>query len=302
MATRTSRTARARAAAHRTAPPAPPAPTGTGTTPPPATHNWGAAIGIVIGILAILASCAGLLWVGAQITDPATFSAEAKATIVVANAKATATAFARVTEVAALATEAANQASAILGTPTNTPTNAPTAAPTATPRATLVPATSTPAPPTAAPTATLTGTTGITGTVSLKYDNGTGDCMSQANRPSAPFVAKQTNYLANFICEANAAGGKQTDLEKAIVEIQSQAANTGAKVITGSAVTMPEGQAWVVWTSNAEGVTVPNDVAFPAGTTHPAKGQIWVLPPIGGGIGNRTFSGGSAGFWAVAVH
>ncbi len=311
MATRTSRSSSARAAARRRAaaaaaatPPTPaPAPT---PAPQPASQptrsNRGAAIGIVIGILAILAFCAGLLWVGAQITDPANFSAEAKATIAVGNAKATATTFARATQNAELATKAAEEASAILGAPTNTPTNTPTAAPTPTqaPTSTPVPPTATRVPPTSAPTATITTTIAIspsTGIVSLKYDETNGTALTPG----------QSRLIALYLREAGA-GPSQAEMEKAVAAIQLEAKNAGATVFQGSTLKLDQHHAWLVWTPNALNSEQPNDVSkvyssLPLVAIPPTLGRVYIQVPFAEGVPLRTkdtWSG--AEYWAVAVH
>lgn len=148
------------------------------------------------------------------------------------------------------------------------------------------------------PGATSVAPSGIVG---LTYDRNTPDCLNKANNPADPLVAGQTTYLAYYLCTAIEAGTTQDAVEKAIAEIQKEAAGVGANIWEGQSVTIPEWQAVLVWCSNASGVVTPNDVSYPIDEQHPAAGQVYELPPIGGGVNARSFSGCEAGFWAVAV-
>lgn len=175
-------------------------------------------------------------------------------------------------------------------------------------KATQIVAALTPGAPTSAPGATPGATPNVpSGIVSLNYDNAeaNGNCMTTSNAASDPLMPNQTKYGAYYICVANTAGQKQSDLEAAIVAIQQEANAAGAKTLSGKKITLDNETAWLVWIPNAATVdytTVPNDTAYPASLKHPAQGQIWIVPPFAAGVNGRTFQNADYEFWAVAVH
>lgn len=149
--------------------------------------------------------------------------------------------------------------------------------------------------------------------VSLNYDRGDPNCGDPSNKPGDPLTVGQEAYVAYYLCQAIDAGTDQA-MTDAVVSIQKMASTTGAVVWDGKSVTIPEKQAAVVWCSNTTGAVLPNDTAFPLGQEKSTTieydspnglGNVFVIPPIGGGTTGRTFSNcenGNGAYWAVAVH
>lgn len=149
-------------------------------------------------------------------------------------------------------------------------------------------------------------------TGSLNYDRGDPDCLNGKDKASDPLVTGQETYVAFYLCQSIEAGTEKAMFD-AVGKIQTMASVINATVWTGDSVTIPENQAAVIWCANTTGLVAPNDIAFPLGQEKSTAleydspnglGNVFVLPPIGGGTTRRTFSGCSSpdGFWAVAVH
>lgn len=148
---------------------------------------------------------------------------------------------------------------------------------------------------------------------SLNYDRGDPDCGNATNKPGDPLASGQEAYVAYFLCQAIDTGTEKAMFD-AVGKIQAMSSAISATTWTGGdSVTIPENQAALVWCANTTGLATPNDIAFPLGQEKSTVleydspnglGNVFVLPPIGGGTTGRTFSGCSSpeGFWAVAVH
>jgi len=79
----------------------------------------------------------------------------------------------------------------------------------------------------------------------------------------------------------------------------------------GTSVTIPQGQAALVWCPNTTEVVAPSEVDFPLDLNRSTEveydspyglGNIFVLQPLSESSTARTFSGCPEEFWAVAVY
>lgn len=131
--------------------------------------------------------------------------------------------------------------------------------------------------------------------VSLNYDETNGD----------PLTPGQSQLIAIYLRAAMGSNGTQSAMEAAISSIQREAQAANATVREGNTFVPPRDHSWLVWCSNASGVTEPTDVSDVFGTHRTGPGKVWVVVPFAAGVPLptlNTFSNCGGSFWAVAVH